>query len=417
MSLYTTEQIQKNKRFSIINGTYSAVAQNILSGFLTLYAIQALHATNQQIGLINSLPQMMNLLVMIPGAMLINRLASKKKFTAFAFFAARFCIFLIAMIPFLPTANHAWFLVITFALMGLPNSLAALSWQSFIGDLIPQSDRGSFFGKRNRNNTIAAMLSVLTVGILLNLFDKSNPAPYQFFFILAFLMGAMEVFYLNRHIEISRVSEIEEQVQAKKENKLKALFREKPFILFLSCSLLFNFGWQMAWPIFSIYNIQYAHASALWLSIFTVVSQMAQIISFPFWGRMADKYGNMMILFVVACGMAIVPTLTIFSTNYFYLMMTNFFSGLSLSGITMLLFNQTLNLSPENGRTSFIASYNVAIGLVGFVSPMVGTWLLDQVGMSLTMNISTTIRFAGAFSFLVVALLYDKKRKENLLAK
>ncbi len=417
MSTYTAEQIQRNKRFSIINGAYSAISLNILSGFLSLFAIQALHATNQQIGFINSLPQLMNLLVMIPGAILINRLMSKKRFTAMTIFAARFGMFLIALIPFISWGNQGWLLVFVIALMGLPTSLSALSWQSFIGELIPQSDRGTFFGKRNRFNTIAAMLSVLTVGILLNLFDKSNALPYQIVFAFAFAMGVMEVIYLNRHIEIIREPLGQNQVNKMSGINLKTILREKPFLFFVACSMLFNFGWQMAWPLFSIYNVQYAHASALWISLFTVMNQIGQIISFPFWGRVADKYGNMLTLFIVSSGMALLPTLTILSTNYYYLMFTSLISGLSLSGLTMLLFNQTLNLSPENGRTSFIASYNVVIGLVGFVSPMVGTWLLDQVGMNLSMNISTAIRFAGALSFLAVALLYDRKRKNELLAK
>lgn len=416
MNRYTVDQIQRNKRFSIINGTYSAISQNIVAGFLSLFAIQALNATNQQIGLINSMPQMMNLLMMIPGAILINRLMSKKKFTAITIFAARSCMFLIAMIPFIAWGNQGWLLVFVIALMGLPSALSALSWQSFIGDLIPQQDRGTFFGRRNRFNTIAAMISVLSVGILLNLFDKSNPLPYQFFFAIAFLMGVMEVIYLNRHIEIAREPESQSNDKTKASKNLKTLFREKPFWLFVACSLLFNFGWQMAWPLFSIYNIQYAHASALWLSLFTVTNQIGQIISFPFWGKFADKYGNMRTLFIVACGMSILPSLTILSTNYYYLMFTSLISGLSLSGLTLLLFNQTLNLSPENERTSFIAAYNVAIGLVGFVSPLVGTWLLDQIGMNLSMNVSTIIRFAGAFSFLAVALLYENKRKKELLA-
>lgn len=411
---YTDEQMSKNKRFSIINGTYSAISQNILSGFLALFAIQALQATNQQIGFISSLPQMMNLLIMIPGALLMNRLMSKKRFTVITIFAARFGMFLIALIPFIPSVSHGWLLVIVVALMGIPTSLSALSWQSFIGDLIPQADRGTFFGKRNRYNTVAAMLSVLSVGILLNLFDKSNALPYQFFFLVAFAMGIMEVVYLSRHIEIGRVVESKEQAQSQAGSNFKAIFKERPFLLFVACSMLFNFGWQMAWPLFNIYNINYAHASALWISLFTVINQIAQILSFPFWGRVADKYGNMLTLFVVGSGMAILPTLTILSTNYVYLSATNFVSGLFLSGLTMLLFNQTLNVSPEEGRTSFIAGYNVAIGLVGFVAPLFGTWLLDRIGMSLAMNISTALRFSGALAFLAVAILYEKKRNRLL---
>lgn len=410
MSTYSVEQIQQNKRYSIKHGIYSSISQNIYSAFLSLYAIQALHATNQQIGFINSLPQLVNLLVMVPGAILMNRLLSKKPFTALTVFFARLFYFVIALIPFILWGNSGWLLVIAVALLSIPNSLSQLSWQSFIGDLIPQEDRGKFFGVRNRMSTFAAMITVFSVGLLLNLFDKSNPLPYQFFFTLAFVIGMVEVMYLNRHIEIPRTIDLSTQQSKRKNNHLKLLIKEKPFLLFLTCSLVFNFGWQMAWPLFSIYNIQYADASALWLSLFTVVSQIAQIISFPFWGKMADKYGNMMILFVVSCGMAVVPTITVISTNYFYLLLTNFFSGLSLSGTTLLLFNQTLNLSPDEGRTTFIATYNVVIGIIGFIAPLVGTTLLDHLGMMTAMNISTLLRFCGAFAFLAVALLYERKK-------
>jgi len=409
MSPYSNKEIEKNKRFSIINGTYSAISQNIYSSFLALFAIQALGASNQQIGLINSLPQIMNLIAMIPGAILINRLLTKKNFVAKSLFAARFFLLIIALIPFIPGVNQAWLLVMAVALMGLPVSLANLSWQSFIGDLIPQEQRSSFFGKRNRYNTIAAMLSILSVGTILSLFDKSNPLPYQVFFFIAFLMGLMEVLYLYRHIEKKKKRQIVDKGKGKFFRFFPVLVKEKPFLLFVSCSLLFNFGWQMAWPLFSIYNIQYAHANAIWLSLFTVISQIAQILSFPFWARLADRYGNMFVLFIVCAGMGLAPTLTILSTNLYYLLLTNLISGLFLSGISMLLFNQMLNVSPEEGRTSFIAAYNIVIGLVGFIAPQFGVWLLDEIGMNLTMNLSTLLRLVGALSFLAVVLLFEKR--------
>jgi MFS family permease len=408
MYRYSAEEIQINKRYSIRNGMYAAISNNIYSGFLALFAIEALKASEYQVALLSSIPQMMNLLVMIPAAILINRLAEKKAFTAVSIAIARFFLLVIALIPFIPLVNHAWLLVITVGFLWLPNALAGLSWQSFIGDLIPQDQRNQFFAKRNRANTFAAMISTLSVGIVLNLFDKTNTLPYQIFFFLAFLMGMMEVYYLTRHIEYRQEKEV-----VKTEKKLgfvQEFLREKPYILFLGSAVVFNFGWQMAWPLFNIYQIQYAHATALWVSLFTVANMISQMISYPYWGKFAEKYGNSVMLFVSSVGMATAPFLTVLTTNLYYLVIINLFTGIFVAGIAMLLFNQLLDVSPEGNRTSYIAGYNVTIGLVGFIAPQVGVWLLESLNIYLAMHISSVIRFLGALSFLAVVLFFENRR-------
>lgn len=398
----------RNEKNSIINGVASTIVMSMSNNYFALFAIGVLGATNYQIGLISSLPQIVGMLAMILGTVIMSRLQEKKRFTGLSIFFTR--IFLLAMffVIYLPEEYRAWTFVLLIGFMNLPGSFAMLSWQSFIGDLISDSRRSGFFSERNRVLTIAGMVTTLLIGIGLQWFDKANPLPYQILFILAFLFGMMEIFYLNRHVEPKK-----DNVTDKKRVSFGwDAYQHKPFIYFLICGLFFNFAWQLAWPLFNIYNIKVAHMTGFWISIITVANQVGQIISFKWWGRMADKHSNAKMLAITAVGMASAPFLTILSTNMYYLTFVNFTSGLFVSGTVLLLFNQLLEVTREQNRGSFIAQYNILLAIIGFIAPQVGVYLLQLSSINTAMNFAAVLRLVSGAVFLLF-YLYMKKRYFN----
>jgi MFS family permease len=398
-----------NEKLSIYNGLASTISTNAVNGYIPLLAISVLGATNQQMGLISSLPSIIGLLAIIPGAIWINRSSSKKRVAVLSTFATRFLFMLILFVPFLPKEYAPWFLVGLIGLLNFPGAVSGLSWQSMIGDLVSEKRRGDFFSTRNRFNTIAAMFITFGTGLFLQHFDQSSPFPYQFLFVVGFLFAMLEVYYLYRHKENRNLKE--KQDEALKTKKLSfAVFRHRPFLAFVVCGLLFNFGAQMAWSIFSIYQIKEAGATALWLSLFSVTNQLAQIVSIKWWAKAADRRGNSFVLFIAAAGMATAPLLTVASTNLIYLTLINLWIGLFVSGTNLLLFNQLLNASPEKNRTSYIANYNFLLALIGFIAPQFGVYLLDHLGMFSAMGITSAVRFAAAISFLFTALTLERRK-------
>lgn len=400
-----SEIAQWNEKNSIINGVASTIVMSMSNNYFALFAIGVLGASNYQVGLISSLPQIIGMFAMILGTMIMGRLQEKKKFTGYSILFTR--MFLIGMffVVYLPVEYRAWTFVALVGLMNLPGSFAMLSWQSFIGDLVSDSRRSGFFSERNRILTIAGMVTTLLIGITLQWFDKTNSLPYQILFILAFVFGVTEVFYLNRHIEPKR----EIVIQTKKFNFGWDAYQHKPFIYFLICGLFFNFAWQLAWPLFNIYNIKYAHMTGFWISIITVANQVGQIISYKWWGRMADRHSNGKMLAFAAVGMATAPFLTMLSTNMYYLTLVNLTSGLFVSGTVLLLFNQLLEVSKQQNRGSFIAQYNILLAIVGFIAPQFGVYLLEQSSIETAMNISSVLRAISGGVFLLF-FVYMKKQ-------
>lgn len=397
-----------NEKYSIKNGIASTIVLNLSTNYFPLFAIGVLEASNYQVSLINSLPQFVGMFAVMIGSLLMNRLAKKKKFTAFSILFTRIFLVLIFFVIYVPKQYQGWLFVVLVGLMNFPGSFANLSWQALIGDLIPEQRRSTFFSNRNKILTIVGMLATFFIGLFLQLFYKSNPLPFELLFTFAFAAGIMEVLYLMKHVEPSTKQEQPEKSKFKLLN-WQAFF-DLPFRYFLLSGLFFNFAWQMAWPLFSIYQIKDAHANGLWISLFSVANQIAQIVSFKWWGKMSDKNGHAKMLILVSIGMATTPILTILSTNLVYLTIVNASSGLFVSGTVLLLFNQLLEVTNEKNRSSYISNYNILLAIVGFIAPQLGVFILEQTNIDVAMIVSTLLRISSAF-FFYMFYLYLKKKK------
>ncbi|WP_139070166.1 MFS transporter [Bacillus sp. FJAT-27225] len=402
--------LNKNEKLSIYHGLASTVSTTAVNGYIPLFALSVLGASNEQMGLITSLPSIVAMLALIPGALWLNKARSKKNFAVMSTFATRLMFMLILFIPFVDQPYAAWLLVFLIAALNFPGALSGLSWQTLIGDLVPEKRRGDFFSTRNRLTTIAAMAVTFLTGFFIERYATDDAFPFQVLFVFGFLFALVEVYYLYKHNDSPAVPAKPEKNLAKRNFSLD-VFRHKPFLSFLICAIIFNIGAQMAWSLFSIYHIREANATALWFSFFSVTNQFAQIISVKWWAKAADKHGNTMVLFIGAAGMATAPILTMLSTNLYYLTALNFWIGLFVSGTNLLLFNQLLKATPELNRATYLANYQFILAIIGFIAPQLGVYLLGQFGMFSAMAISSVVRLIAGCSFLLVAIKFEKRKQ------
>lgn len=394
-----------NEKMSIYHGMASAVAQNTSNSYIPIFAMTILGATNYQVGLISSLPPLVALVMTLPAAILLNRAIEQKKLVAFSVVAARFIFLLIAFVSYVPGSFGSWLLLGLIATMSIPNTMANMGWQSFIGNLIEENRRAQFFSDRNRLLTIVGLIVTLTIGVVMK--DMTtNKLAYQILFMFTFVVGLVELYFILKHDEPKR------EIQDEKKRAMDwSIFKHKQYVLFLAVALLFNFGWQMAWGLFNIYNVRYAEATIFWISMFNVANMLAQIFSFGLWKKWSQKYGNMRVFVWVAFGMSTAPLLTVLSTNLYYLTAMMMLSGIFVSGTVLILFNLLLENSPKEVRTYCITTYNVLLAIIAFTAPQIGIWLLETYAMDIAMYTSTVMRFLAAVCFLV---LYIVRRKRQI---
>ncbi|MEK3764194.1 MFS transporter [Solibacillus sp. FSL K6-4121] len=393
---------------SIYHGMASAVAQNTSNSYIPIFAMTILGATNYQVGLISSLPPLITLLMTLPAAILLNRSIEQKRLVAFSVLAARFVFLLIAFVSYVPGSFGSWLLLALIAAMSVPNTMANMGWQSFIGNIIEETRRAQFFSDRNRLLTIVGLIVTLTIGVVMK--DMTaNQIAYQILFMFTFVVGIVELYFLLKHNEPVRELSLE-----KKRAMDWSIFKNNKYVLFLIVALIFNFGWQMAWGLFNIYNVRYAGATIFWISMFNVANMSAQIFSFSLWRKWSQKYGNMYVFVWVAFGMSTAPLLMVLSTNLYYLVVMSLISGLFVSGTVLILFNLLLENSPQEVRTYCITTYNVLLATIAFTSPQIGIWLLEAYTMEVAMYLSTVVRFLAAVGFFVLYMV--RKKRDSSLA-
>lgn len=399
-----------NEKMSIYHGMASTLAANTSSTYIPLFAMTILGATNYQVGLISSLPPLVALLMTVPAAILLNRAVEQRKLVAFSVLSARLVFLLILFITYVPGSIASWVLLGLIAFMNIPNTMANMGWQALIGNIIEENRRAQFFSDRNRLLTMVGLVSTLIIGVVMRNATESASA-YQILFAFTFLFGLMEMYFLLKHKEGVR----EKKVDEKKRAMDWAIFKDAGYVRFLVIALCFNFGWQMAWGLFNVYNVRYAEASIFWISMFNVASMIAQIIAYPLWRKWSEQNGNMRVFVWVAFGMSTAPFLMVLSTNLYYLTFMSLLSGFFVAGTVLILFNLLLENSPKEIRTYCITSYNVILALIAFVSPQIGIWLLEAFNMDVAMNVSSSVRIAAALGFLYVYLRRKSSLTENVI--
>jgi MFS family permease len=407
---FEKQTVELNERYSIFAGVAASISISLANNYFTLFAILVLGASNYQVGLISSLPQIVGMVAILPAAFFVNKASKKKGITANSIFFTRLILILFAFVVLVPGKYAAWVFVILVALMNFPGQFLNLSFQAFIADIIPEERRNLFFAKRNRILTITATIATIIVGIFMKTQSKDAELPYQILFVLAFVAGMFEFFYIKKHKEIPH-----ENLEKERPSIFsKQIFGHKPYLAFLICGLFFNFAWQMAWPLFSIFQIRNCHADGLWISIFTVSNQITQIISYPIWAKLGSKYSNSNLLVITSIGMGLGAGLTPLFENLYWLVFVNIISGFFVSGTILLLFNGLLEASKDEIRTSFVANYNFLLSFVAFVAPQAGVFLVELLDIKMAMIISMLLRFAGGGLFVWMGW-YLRKQKVKLI--
>ncbi|MCL6515675.1 MFS transporter [Alicyclobacillus sp.] len=405
--------IWNNERLSIANGSFANISMSIVNGFVAMYLLDSLHATDGEMGLLNSLPSLVNLFAMLAAALAMTKVVSKKRFCVTATVVSRTFYVWMALVPWLPLAHPALWVVWLVALTRVPQSFGDLSWQALIGDLIAPERRSAFFSERYRVLTLVGLVATFATGWVLQQFDRHWALPYQVAFLSTVIFSALEIWLLIRHDESKAEGIAPGSSPAAalfNRAEIRALLGDRRFWLVVGAMLLFNFGWQLSWPLFNIYQIRTAHAPAFWLGLFTVFNQLTQILTYRWWGRMAERHGNGRMMAIAALGMSLAPVLTIVSTNLYYLCAVNVITGIPMAGTNLLLFNYLLEVSPPQRRTTCIAVYNVVLAVVGFAAPEFGIFLLERAGMTAGMLTSTALRALSGAALWWVAMSIHRSR-------
>ena len=390
---------EHNIIYYVLNGILFNIVLNLYKPFSAKFIFR-LGGNESHVALSTSLPGLIAVFVTIPGLIMMSNTNDKKKSMVRFFLGSRLFILSFALIPFLPSSMQPMAFVILSSLMNFPESVSTTALQSFSGDIFLNEVRPTAISARNKFSTLSQILSMYVVGLILKWFGDSGDqiiVVYQLFFVLAFIIGLFEIYTFNKIEETSCSPKININLK----EAFIEIFSNKRFNIFLVCSLLFHFGWQMGWPLFTIYQIKYLGADEWWLTILTITSSLVMFFSFGYWKKLIHKKGNSFVMSIATLGMAATPILFALSPNLYIITITGLITGFFTAGTITALLTLLLEVTPDKNRILYIGVHVTLTSITLFLAPTLGDFILSHTSIYLALCASAFFRFIGSISFFI----------------
>ena len=392
-------QIKHNLYWFFFDGLFASASDNIIITFVTLY-ILALGGTRGQVGLMSSLSSLCAALLLLVGAILVERFGHRKEITMlFGGGVARLAILGMAFLPLLIKGQAiVWVAIVLSVTRDSFGNLAFPAWMSVTADIVPMEGRGRFFGSRNFIMGVTGILAILIVGELIT--QISIPLGYQIAFGLAFAFGMFSTFsFGNLRDPRGSIAPVKPTGSFSPRAMWQDL-KEHPTFLALGLIMAFwNFSLNVAGPFFNVYMVSNLKFTASMVGVASIVTTIASFLIQRRVGRLSDRWGPRRVQLISMLLIPLLPISWLLVTQFWHVVVLNIFSGLFWGAFNLASFNFLLSLTPDTQRARFSAYYQILVMLALAGGAAIGAWVVTQWGYQFIFVLSAVGRMAAAVVF------------------
>jgi len=406
----------RSLRHSIRDGVAWSVQVGAGETYFSAFAL-FLRATAPQVAVLTTLPPLLGSLAQLFSAWL-GRFAGRRRLVLIGCTLQAALWLPILLVPVLFGAHVVSALLVLLVLYHGAQSLSAPQWTSIMRDLVSERRRGRYFGHRTRLTTITTFTALVVAGLFLHEFDTAGRTYLGFVvvFVLAFLARTVSVYHLRFLHEPAVASAPPPDLHIS--HWWQSLV-DTGAVRFSTYYALMNAAVGISAPFFTVYMLRDLELSYLAFMLLTGTSVFTQFLTLAMWGRIADIYGNRLILLVTSMSLPIVPLLWLVTDEFWYLMICQAVSGFSWSGFTLACGNLLYELVPRSRRAAYVAFHNVGMASGVFCGAMLGSALVlvlpvRQVLVSdsgIASNLLYLFALSGLSRALIAALLARRVRE------
>ena len=380
-------------RFAL-DGLLTGSALSLASSNHNLF-MKRLGADDYQLSLVLFLPQMFNLLVLIPGGLLTDSLRNRRRMVTVTLVVSAFGYLLGSLSPFTAAYSIPFFLG-SISLASGATALYNIAWQSSFPGLVDTDSRNRVLTWRTHAYVFISMVMPLLAGAVLACIRTVNGKiiGHQGFFLCTTLLFLLNAYNFHRFQTVPAAGA---QADGPKHISLseltkagKSLLRNRPFLLFAGAALFFHMTWHVDWTLYFIGQVSYLHMNEFLLGLAVVGSSVAQLLTLKLWSRMNERFGVVLPFTIGILGLSLCPLYVIAAVSmphgigpYFFLV---FHTAVHASAgiITLNLFQCLLKTTDETYRGFSMSVFACLICLSNAVMPVLGVALYHTLGGNLT---------------------------------
>ncbi len=362
----------------------------VSAGFLSAFAL-LIGASNLHIGILTAIPFASQALQII-AVVAIERIQMRKVVVVITYFIAFSTWIPVALIPLIldvPHVGAVTLLLVFVAIRGFANAFFVTGWNSWLRDMIPVGSTGTFFGRRLRRATVAAIITGLGAAFFVDWWKGfADPGDSVFGYSIAFIFGSVilgysAVGFMSRIPEPRMASVAPRSVGGTLKN-LVAPFTDSDFRKFINFLFVFYFVTNLAVPFFSIYMLKRLDLPLSLVVGLGVLSQVGSIIFYQILGNWADRFGSKVILSISASLYFLVIIGWTFTTlpdrhdgTIPILVLMHLLLGVALAGVNIGVTSLRMKMAPANQGTSYMAAASLSLNIGAAIAPLIGGAFAD----------------------------------------
>lgn len=404
---------KKNLRYSILDGAASAFSSSIGETYISPFAIM-LNASNTQLAILSSMPRLLSSLIQFFTAEVVERFKERKKVILYGVFFQALCWIPLFLLPFFFKDFGVYFIIAFFTLYIILGDFIAPAWNSMMGDIVKEDERGVYFGKRNKAMGSVAAFCVIIAGLVLNTFENINV-----------WMGFLIIFgvaFIGRMTSYEYIKKIKEPLHTLKK---KAEFGFQDFLKrlrttnygrYVTYHSLFRFAVAISGPFFSAYMLYDLGFSYFHIMLAYSAAAIVSFLTMVYWGEHSHVFGNKKIMTITGWSIVSVPFLWMISSSIWWIIVIQMFSGFIWAGFLLSSTNYHFDAVKPHNRTRAIAYHNIILGVMVFIGSLVGGFIANNATApaflvskyQVVFFVSGVMRMFAAFNYLPVL---KEKRK------
>lgn len=407
--------LEKDLRAILLECRAASITQNIAEKFLVPFAL-FLQASAFAVGILSTLPQLLGALTQLFSVKVLYTFPDRKKVIVKFLFYQSFLWLPLFLIPLLFPSFGVFALIVSYSIYYMLGGFFNPAWISWLVYIVPEHSRGKFFGRKNQTAGRFGFLAATLSGYLLSVLSDINLwVAYGLLFFAAFVAKLLSLLYVLRIHESEEVKKIPSFEGVTFHDFLRHI-NETSFGQYVLYMCLMSFAVNLAAPFFTPYMLHSVAEGGLGFSylqftIITAVATSGGFLVLRHWGLISDRFGNKRVMVFTGFLIPFVPLFWLFSSNFYYLLFIELFSGVIWAGFNLTTANYVFDLVGSKYRMIYNAYYNVLTTIAVFVGALVGSALhvvslwIGIHDITLLFSVSFLLRFA-------IALFFFTKLKE-----
>jgi hypothetical protein len=294
----------------------------------------------------------------------------------------------------------------------MPGVLLSFQRDNWLSNIVPGKMLGRYLGQRLAVKSAFYLGAFCLLGYMMDRSGGKSLVNFAFIFVLALVMSLVDyiIFTFMREPgdraaftpekETGRPGfGIMDYIGELKQRKLDT------FIVFTS---LFYLTVGLTGPLYAVYMLQERHFTYLNYTVIISAEYLARVASAPFWGRFADRAGNIKVLGIVSRIIPAIPVCWLFCSHIGYLAFVQVLSGTCWGAFDLCNQSYLYKVAPPDKKLRYIVYTRCLMLLSTAIGGLVGAYMVNGIFLTFGSRLLSVFMVSGFFRAVVVMYLMPK---------